>query len=545
MNVVEFKRAGIVTILMVFVLIGASVNAFAQENPAIKQARQLFDNDQPTKALGVLNDAAKANAADPVLLYNLGRMQLLTGDAKSAEITFQKGIDTNPKDGLALAGKGHLRMTENNATEAKTFLDQALAATKSKNNDVLRAVGEAYLANEKTANDALTVLLKAKSNGDTNPYTYIVLGDAYAKLVKGGEAVTSFEKAASLDPKNGFPHYKMGLVYFRSKNVPVAEESLLKAVAVDPNTTLAHKELGELYYTKKEAAKAVKSYEAYLALTEKPEPAKVRYAFFLFMAKDYAKANSVFKPLSEKPDASTTVLKYYAYSLVESGNLDEASTAFDKFFAKVPKEEISADDYTYFGKMLQKGGKDSLAIINFRKSLEYDKNPDIAQIIAETFFKQKKYADAAAAYEEERKIKGKLTSKEWFDLGRAYYATRKFVNADSAFAELIIQQPTITAPYAWRGRAAAAIDSTMKQALAKPYFDKVVEIGAATPDKSKNDLIQAYEYLGYYYDTKGDFGSAKTTFEKLKAIDPANEKALAYLKALKDAAAQQKKKPAN
>jgi tetratricopeptide (TPR) repeat protein len=539
MKDVDFKRAGLIVMMIFFV----AATTIAQENPAVRQSRQLINNDQPKKGLSVITEAVKANPADASLLYYLGRVQIANGDNANAEISFQKGIDLNPKEALNIAGKGHLRMIDNNPTEAKQLFEQALSMTKSKNPAVLRAVGDGYLANEKFVNDAVAVLLKAKSNNDSDPYTFILLGDAYAKLGKGGDAVSSYEKAASMDPKSGFPYYKMGVVYFRSKNTAVAEETLLKAVSIDPNTTLAHKELGEFYYSEKKAAQAVKSYESYLALTETPEPAKLRMAFFYFMAKDYAKANAIFKELIQKPDASATVYKYAAYAAVESGNLTDAHTLFDQYFTKAAPTEITASDYVYFGKMLQKDGKDSLALVNFKKSLELEKNGDIAVTIAETYFdKMKNYAEAAKAYEEVKTIKTKLSSKEWFNLGRAYYITKQLVKADSAFAELTLLQPTITLPYAWRGRVNAAIDSTFTKALAKPYFDKVVEIGTAAPDKSKNDLIQAYEYLGYYYDSKEDYPAAKSTFEKLKAIDPANEKAVAYLQAIKQAQ-QQKKKP--
>ncbi len=52
-------------------------------------------------------------------------------------------------------------------------------------------MAEGYLANDKMANDALTVLLKAKADKDANVDTYILLGDTYTKLVKGGEAISA------------------------------------------------------------------------------------------------------------------------------------------------------------------------------------------------------------------------------------------------------------------------------------------------------------------------------------------------------------------
>ncbi|HEY9048385.1 MAG TPA: tetratricopeptide repeat protein [Ohtaekwangia sp.] len=536
------KRAWSGGIMLLF-FIAAATLAVAQELPAVKQARQQMEIEQTNKAVATLTEAVKANPADASLLYYLGLAQIANGEKEKAEISFQKGLEVNPKEALNLAGKGYLRMLENNVTEAKTQLDQALAQTKSKNASVLKAVATAYLANDKFTNDALTLLQKAKSINSSDYETFILLGDTYTKLVKGGDAVSAFETASSLDPKNGTPQYKIGVVYQRSKNLGSAEEHFKNAIAADPNYALAYKELGELYYNQKKAADAVKAYEKYLSLTERPEPAKLRYAFFLFMAKDYKKANTVFEELSKRADVSATVYKYYAYSLVESGELAKSEQIFDLYFAKAPQSEIQASDYVYVAKMYQKQAKDSLAILNFKKSLTLEKNADIAQTVAETYYKQKKYPEAIDAYKELRGIKTKLSSQELLALGRSYYFAKKFNEADTTFGQLSEAQPTYTTGFAWRARSVANLDPDLKLGLAKPYFDKVVEIAEANPDKSKTkpDLIDAYSYLGYYYDTKGDFKTAKEIFEKLKAIDPTNEKAIAYLDAIKKAQQQQKK----
>ncbi len=161
--------------------------------------------------------------------------QAKTGNTKQAEISFQKIVDKDAKNGLGYAGKAYLRMLENKPEEAKQLITQAQDVSKSKNHEVMRAIGEAYLVNDKFTNDALTALQKAKTLNDADPDTYILLGDAFLKLNKGGDAVSSYERAAKLDPTNGLGYYKAGLVFFRSKNNPVAEENLIKATKADPD----------------------------------------------------------------------------------------------------------------------------------------------------------------------------------------------------------------------------------------------------------------------------------------------------------------------
>ena len=59
-----------------------------------------------------------------------------------------------------------------------------------------------------------------------------------------------------------------------------------------------------------------------------------------------------------------------------------------------------------------------------------------------------------------------------------------------------------------------------------------MEVGAADPVKNKAALVEAYDYLGYYYVVKKDNAKAKTYYQKLKEVDPKNAKAAEALKAL-------------
>lgn len=527
------KRVWIVGLMILFI-----VSAEAQELPSVKEARRLFDIDQPSKSLSTLNEAVKTNPADAVLLYYLGTTQLKTGDRQNAEISFQKGLDLNPKEALNIAGKGQARMAENNAVEAKTLFDQALSMTKSKNASVLKAVATGYLMNDKFTNEALALLTKAKSISGNDPQVLILLGDTYLKLNDGGKAVSNYENAATAEPKNALGHYKSGLVYLRSKNYEVAEQNFNKAIQVDPNYTLAYKELGELYYQmgNTKAVDAVKAYENYLRLTEKPQNGQLRYAFFLFMAKDYKKANGIFKELSLRPDVTPTVWKYSFYSLVESGELELSEEAFNQYITKTPVSEIEAKDYVYHGQMLIKQGKDSLAIISFNNSLALEKNANVAQLAGESLFKLKRYDEAIVAYQLVDSIRTTLTSPELFSLGKSYYFTAQYGKADTTFQKLIALQPNMAIVYLWQARSVANLDPEVNgkiKGLAKPIFEKVVEKGIAEPAKNKKDLIEAYSYLGYYHVLKNELAPAKSFFEKILQLDPSNVPATEFLKEIK------------
>jgi tetratricopeptide (TPR) repeat protein len=528
----SFKKPSLISVLALFFITLSSGALFAQDQE-IKSAIRQLNSEQPSKALETIKKASQTYPDAVKVWYYLGYVQAKTGDKKNAEISFQKGIEKDPKDGLSYAGKGHLRMLDNNPTEGKQFFDQALSISKSKVPAVLRAVAEGYLVYEsKYVNEALALLQKAKSANDNDAETHILLGDTYLLQNKGGESVSSYERAAKLDPSNGLPLYKIALVFFRSKNTKVAEENLLKATTADPNFAPAYKELGELYYTTKEAEKAVKAQEAYLKITENPEKGMFPYAFYLFMAKNYGKANEIFKTLVQKPDVTPTTLRYYAYSLVESGNLEEAKKTFDLYFSK--STDVSAADYNYYGKMLQKQGADSLAVQSYAKSYAKDTTQvEMLETVAELYYKLKKYDSAIVAYKRLIPKRTRPKPGDYFNLGRSYYLTKQYPPADTAFQKVIELAPNMTVGYLWEGRTKANLDPETKDGLAKPYFEQLIEKGSANPEKSKNELIEAYSYLGYYYYLKDDVANAKGNFEKLLQIDPKNQKALEFLEAIK------------
>ncbi|HMI77977.1 MAG TPA: hypothetical protein VK484_04250, partial [Ferruginibacter sp.] len=159
-------------------------------------------------------------------------------------------------------------------------------------------------------------------------------------------------------------------------------------------------------------------------------------------------------------------------------------------------------------------------------------------------FKLKKYKEAIAAYDSLKVQKTKLASADLYTVGRAYYfdsqsdtldaarQTMQLQKADSSFQKLIESQPNMTVSYIWAARTKVSLDPESENGLAKPFYEKLIEKALPTPDKNKNDLIEAYSYLGYYHFIKGERSVAKTNYEKVLALDPANERAKVAIKEL-------------
>jgi tetratricopeptide (TPR) repeat protein len=536
-----FSKTSFFQLVLSFALVAITTFSFGQ-SPEVRQAFRLIDIEQTSKGIAALEKIGGASAENQ---YYLGLGYLRIGDKDKALAAFEKGLAMDEKNGLSYAGKGHVKMIEKNATEAKTHFDKALALTKSKNVTVLKAVAEGYLVDTKLVLDAINLLNKAKGINGADPEVHLLLGDAFLKQNNGGESVSSYERAAAADKKNAKPHVKVAEVYQRSRNYDLVFENLNKAISVDAEYAPAYKKLGELYYVRKEADKAVEAYEKYLAITENPGQAKFQYAFFLSMAKRFDKAQEIFKEITASADASPTALKYYGWMLAERLEKDdttrataiEAQRVFSRYFEKTKPEETGANDYGYYGKVLVKLKQDSLANENFAKSLELDSaQSDVLQLHGDTYLKRKKFDDAAQAFKQLISIRRQPLSQDFWSIGRAYYFGGKYAEADTAFTKLAEKQPTVTHGYLWAAKARAQLDSTGTSGIAVPMYEKFIELASQNAEKNKKDLIDAYDYLGQYaLHKKDNVLEAKGYFEKILALDPKNPRAQEFMNVLKQA----------
>jgi tetratricopeptide (TPR) repeat protein len=232
------------------------------------------------------------------------------------------------------------------------------------------------------------------------------------------------------------------------------------------------------------------------------------------------------------------VLRYWAYSLLRSGKLEESEVTFNKYFAAVPPEDIIATDYVNYAELLIKLGKDSLATDAYRQAIVRDTTGtgkvDLQRTLAETFFKLKKYDSAIVAYKQLFKNVEQPMSKDLYSLGRAQYQTERFAEADTTFQKLVIAQPTMAIAVLLVAKTNTQLDPDSEKGLAKSWYEKFIAmIPPDQVEKSKNDLVEAHSYLAYYHFIKGKFQDSLKEWEIVLKLDPTNERAKIAIKAIK------------
>ena len=103
-----------------------------------------------------------------------------------------------------------------------------------------------------------------------------------------------------------------------------------------------------------------------------------------------------------------------------------------------------------------------------------------------------------------------------------------FIEADAVYADLANKYENAV-EYAnfMRARVNAQMDPDSKLGLAKPYYEKLIELIEPRAEKDATErarIIESYRYMiAYNFIVKEDKEAAKAFATKLQAIDPENE----------------------
>jgi Tfp pilus assembly protein PilF len=549
-----------ITLSLGLVVMGSA--SFAQ---SLNDAKKAIDAEQYQKASTMLKALVNSQASKGDNYFNLGEVYLKMDYVDSARAVFTKGVTADPKNSLNYIGLGEADLVSNNAASAKTNFAKAVEVSSKKDYIPQLYIGKAYLAGDKPDfESALPYLQKADEldPNDKDGETFLALGDYYALQKKNSEALSNYMRALNINAGLLKATVQIGRMYKESRAFPESEERLKEAIAADANYAPAYRELAELYMQwaiqlpnefATKSAEALTNYRKYLDLTDKSYESRLRYAQFLFYAKDYKTLqdeSTALAALNPNDPKSLVVSRLQGYSAFENKNYPQSLQFMEDFFSKAKDpSRIIASDYLYLGKAQLQNGKDSLALISITKAVQMDStNADALAEVAKSYFDAKKYGKAAVIYDDVIKAdpNGKNVLYSYYYNGLAYYfdymnATVKpskdnLVKADSSIAKLVRMSPTTTDGYLYRARINNAIDDQVHpKGLGVPFFEQFIqkvtvekpELAAANAKK----LGEAYDNLGAFY---GDTDKAKALdyLNKSIAVNPAGTFAPAKIKEL-------------
>ncbi|MBD2724442.1 tetratricopeptide repeat protein [Hymenobacter armeniacus] len=517
--------------LLAALLVAAGTTAATAQD--IQKAQRAIELGRYNEARAMLRAGSS-----PESNFELGRLYQMRDMPDSAAFYFNRASGSSPfgqvAAGRALLAKGQLGPAEQQ-------FDAAAKATKNKDTKVLTMIAQAYgEADIKEAGKSQTYLTAAQTAfKKDDPALMVARGDIYLHSDQGGgEAMTSFDRAIAANPSYAQAYYKKGALNVRSRNFNEARTALTKATELDPSYAPAYRELADMYYYAGQYDLAASTFKKYLELAERTPATDAQNASFLYLTKKYPEALTEVNKVLVADPKNLTMNRLKAYLLYETGDFNGALAAMDTYMKLAPAEKIIPEDYSYLGRIQARAGRPDEGIATINKAITTTTDPakkaELQNDLATAYMTKKDYKSAIGVYRDKLKNGGDLTDQ--FRLAVAYGNNKQYTQADSVYGIINTAKPTYAPAVLARAKVNAARDADGKQGLAKPYYDKYIELSkaeGADVSKFKEGLVAAYGYLGVYNYTKGDKAAALTNFEQVLALDPSNEGAKNNIDVLK------------
>ncbi|WP_321438715.1 hypothetical protein [uncultured Bacteroides sp.] len=506
------------------------------------------------QAKALLFQELKSNASNSAeTCYFLGNVYFGESKNDSASFYYKKGLSLDAESALNNIGLAKLQI-KSNAAQAKEAIDNVLKGKNKKNVDLIIEAGRAYLENGQflAAND---YLVRAQSITRKYAPVFVLAGDIFEAKKDAGQACSMYEQAILFDANCREAYVKYARTY-RDVNTALAVEMLGRLKTQEPNFSLANKELADLYYAKNDFDKASTYYGEYIASGNYDTDDLKQYAMTLFLNKNHSKSLEIAQ-MGLKLNAQDPAFNRLAmYNYVELKKFDEAAVAADNFFNKSKDAQFSYYDYTYNGSLLAEQKKYAEAIASFEKAIVADTTKaELLSKISDLYEQAGDPENSIKSYEKFLNGVSKPSADLLTTLGKKYYSyantdkiapaakTSSLLKADSLFAKVAEMEPDNYRGNCWRARTNSNLDPEATKGLAKPFYEKTVEICLSKNDPRYNSvLVECYSYLGFYHLVAGEKNKSaseneisKGYWNKILKIEPDNSTALKALEGLSGA----------
>ena len=360
-----------------------------------------------------------------------------------------------------------------------------------------------------------------------------------------------YGRAIFFDPRDptGYMHY----VNMHREKEPALAVAKLQQLAIYRKDCRTDHLIAATWYAGNKVAEAAAAYDS-IAIDSLLRDELVNYAMSTYLLKDYQKSADIVAHARVSHTRDLVLNRLLMYNYTELKLYDKALGASVDFFENSDRS-LAADstgergftylDYIYYGYVLNGNGRYEEAVGQFNKALQLNgERTDVLLAISKAYQQVEDYPHAVDYY---LRYMQKLESEERtayvvYELGRLYYAqgtdtrnstdltpekTEALRQADETFAEVVRLRPDSYLGDYWRARTNVALDPDTKRGLAKPYYQRVIEM---TADRGGSQLIEAYKYLAYYYFVNKDYTNALKYVSKILDIDPNDD----YARRLKE-----------
>ena len=528
--------------------------------------------------------------------FYLGQIAYLEQDTQKAEEFYKKGLSANPNSAYNAIGMAKLQLKSDPKGGESALL--AIAKKNKKDIDAVVAVGRAFMA-ANMFKQAEKIQAEAKKAAGKNPVVYVFEGDLIfasnnMAAEKAGEAGGKYEMATYFDENYPLGYLKTAQIY-QKINAVLATQKLETLIEKNPNYTIAYGMLGKLYAQRGFYEKAIESFKKYFEAGIYSTDDIEMYARVNYFSDLFDKANELVNNGLQNDPNHFVLNRYKMYISAKSKDTNGLKDA-EKFFSLRDTGYISLD-YSMYAMILDNAQRYKEAFAQYNKAISMDpSNIEIYNDAISAARKRKDYALAATYLKTQMDKKAELgrandpdyvddvadiaalgdnyylagssigktpelateymKDKSIIDMlamadpslspaqlaGNAEYFTKAYSlyylqKADGMFDALIARIPESYQGYRYKALTQHGINDSTELGLAKPHYEKVVEILEKVDEltaANKRVLLEAYNYLGYYFYMKNDKDNTVLYWGKVLEIDPQNANAKLVLDAMKN-----------
>ena len=508
----------------------ASAIAFNVGAQSVQDGQKMIQYGRYASAQKALEPLA---AKDEIANYYLGIAQLDQEDVASAQATFAK----YPESWYNQAGMARVLFTQGKKDEATKLLNGIIDKAKKKEWEKYKIAADA-ITYTKGGNitDAINWYQKARDiNLDADADNLIDMGDAYLKTDGGGgNAMSRYQDAIVKGTNNSLGYSKIASVWYAAQQYDTALKYYEFAKQADPTNPLPYKDLADAYQRAGRYPKALENIEKFLELSDKSIDDQITYANLLFLSQKYPEAQAKIQELLGKGVQKPYLYRLVAYSAYETKDYNKALQNMTTFYSKQPADRIIPQDYIYSGKIYSAlATADSVNRKKYNDSSDYYFNKvvtaDTSKDKRALYLQMIDVYKEAKDYEKEGYWYGRIvsdnpnaSSEDYFYWGLYNYYGKNYTEATKAFAAMRAKYPDEPSAIYWQGRTASAIDADSKTGGAVQFYKDWLNFKKEGYTPKPADLMNAYQYLGYYYYNHDDKTNAMEWINKILEADPTN-----------------------
>lgn len=430
------------------------------------------------------------------------------------------------------------------SVHARSLADNMLKKDK-KNPDLAAAIGTAFLHFGRLE-DAEYFYDKGYHMQRISPNVINLAGDIALSKKDVEKADYYYSRAIYFNKRAPEAYYKYASLYAKSDpDKAVRQLEVLKQYRHDTEIDL---KIAGIYYDNTKYSKAAPIY-ARIPTDSLTKETLTNFALSYYFQQKFDSALVVTHEGIRRYPRHPAFNRMLLYNNTELKNYDAALQGANKLFYQSDNAHFQYLDYLYSGYALNGKGNYDDAIVQFNRVIELNPDrTDAYKVVSEAYEKIGDYSHAISCYRQylDKLDADERTSYKEFHLANLYYAmgtdtshgkeltpakVEALHHADSHFEKVEQMRPDSYLGAYWRARTNVALDPESAKGLARPHYQKVINL-LSEKDDNKSPLMESYKYMAYYYYLKHDKNSVMVYVDKIMDIDPNDSYAIRISNAL-------------